>query len=302
MKIRSLHDLALFVRIADCGSLSAAARQLDLSPAVASAALKRLEHELDCVLFIRSTRSLRLSPAGDRLLPAARQALDSLTAASDAIASGQDVLRDHLQIAMPSDLGRHLLLDLLNHFQELHPGVNFHLVLADQMTDLYRQPVDIAIRYGQPADSGLIALPLLPENRRILCAAPEYIARYGEPASPEELSHHNCLCFQLSHGTHDQWRFTRGSQTVQVAVRGDRSCNDADIARRWAIAGHGIVCKSQLDLSRDLAAGRLLPLCRDWQAEALPLYLVCADRRLLSPTVARLRNFLQQGCAAALDD
>lgn len=299
MKIRNLQDLDLFVRAAELGSLSAAARQLDLSPALASASLKRLEAELGVPLMLRSTRSLRLTREGERLLPAARLALDGLRAASEEIATGRTVVRDHLQISMPSDLGRNHILGWLDDFQDRYPGVTFQLQLTDRPADVYRQPVDLAIRYGVQNDSGLVALPLHAANRRILCAAPAYLAAHGMPAMPEDLAGHNCLRFRLGDGLlHDQWQFERDGRSIRIDVAGDRACDDGDAVHRWAIAGHGIAYKSGLDLANDLATGRLIRLCPEWQGEPAPLTLLCADRRQLSPTVVLLREHLREKCEA----
>lgn len=294
MKIKNLQDIHVFVLTADNGSLSAAARVLDLSPAVASASLKRLESELGAVLLLRSTRSLRLSPEGLRFLPAARLALAGLQDAVDEIASGRKVVRDHLQISMPSDLGRNHVLAWLDDFLVRYPEVSLRVQTTDRVSDLYRQPVDLAIRYGMTADSGLVAVPLLTSNRRVLCASPDYIARHGTPSSPEELARHNCLRFRLSDNVHEQWQFTRDGQTVTVPVRGDRVSDDGDAVRRWALAGHGIAYKSHLDVCTGLASGQLVALCTDWTTEAAPLALVCADRRQLSPTVVLLRDHLRR--------
>lgn len=298
MKIRNLHDLELFVRAAELGSLSAAARQLDLSPALASAGLKRLEGELGVPLMLRSTRSLRLTGEGERLLPAARLALDGLRDATEEIATGRQVVRDHLQISLPSDLGRNHILGWLDEFQARWPEVSFRLQFSDRLADVYRQPVDLAIRYGSPPDSGLVALPLYAANRRILCAAPAYLAAHGAPASPTDLASHNCLRFRLGDELHDQWRFTRGADELRIDVAGNRACDDGDAVRRWAIAGRGIAYKSGLDVAADLAAGRLVRLCPDWQGEPVPLALLCADRRQLSPTVVLLRDHLRERCEA----
>lgn len=298
MKIKNLKDLELFVRAADSASLTAAARQLDLSPALASASLKRLEGELGVPLMLRSTRSLRLTREGERLLPAARLALEQLSSIAEEIATGRQVIRDHLQISLPSDLGRNHVLAWLDDFQRIYPEVSFRLQFSDRLADVYRQPIDLAIRYGQQSDSTLVALPLLSRNRRLLCAAPAYLARHGTPTTPRELSQHNCLCFRISDELHDQWRFQRKDEEIRVAVRGDRACDDGDAVRRWALAGHGIAYKSGLDLADDIAAGRLQILCPDWQGESVPLNLICADRRQLSPTVTLLREHLRAACEA----
>ncbi|WP_139291823.1 LysR family transcriptional regulator, partial [Pseudomonas aeruginosa] len=155
-------DLQVFVHTSDSGSLSAAARQLEISPAVASAALKRLESELEVRLFARSTRSLRLTPEGDAFLLHARASLRSLEEGRRLLQGGKDQIAGVLQLSAPSDFGRNLLLPWLDEFQARYPQLSLRLLLGDRVTDLYRQPVDVAIRYGAPADSSLVALPLAP--------------------------------------------------------------------------------------------------------------------------------------------
>ena len=161
---------------------------------------------------------------------------------------------------------------------------------------------DLAIRYGRLADSGLVALPLLPDNRRVLCAAPAYLARAGNPASPADLARHNCLRYQLADEVHERWHFVRAREEISVAVSGDRVSDDGDAVRRWAVAGFGIANKSHLDVIADLRSGRLVRLCPEWRGEAAPLSLICADRRQLSPTVALLRDYLRQCCADAMGE
>ncbi|WP_203468727.1 LysR family transcriptional regulator [Dechloromonas sp. TW-R-39-2] len=292
----NLGDLEVFVRAADSGSLSAAARFLDLSPAVASAALKRLEASVGVVLLLRSTRSLRLSNEGERFLPAARLALNELRNARDQLSGARQVIRDSLQISLPSDLGRNLMLAWLDEFLLRYPEVSLRLNFSDRLADIYRQPVDLAIRYGIPVDSALVAVPLLPDNRRVLCAAPAYIAEHGDLSSPLDLPAHNCLRFRLADELHEQWSFSRGDEKINVAVSGNRLADDGDVVRRWALSGQGIAYKSRLDVAPDLAAGRLVELCPSWQGELAPLSLVCADRRQLSPTVVLLREHLRHCC------
>jgi DNA-binding transcriptional LysR family regulator len=298
LKMKALADLRLIVRAAELGSLSAAARQLDLSPAVASAALKRLEAELDAQLFVRSTRSLRPTLEGERFLTQAREALRLLDEGSDALHGDRAALRGELRISAPSDFGRNSLLRWLDAFQLQHPQLRLKLQLSDRIADIYRQPVDVALRYGLPPDSSLVALPLAPDNRRVLCAAPAYLARAGGVDTPQALRRHNCLRFMLSDELHTHWRFTAPDGKVCVVeVDGDRVSDDGDAVRRWALAGAGVAYKSWLDVADDVAAGRLQLLCREWIGEVTPLHLISPDRRLISPAVQRLRDFLQARCA-----
>ncbi|WP_417532992.1 LysR family transcriptional regulator [Marinobacterium stanieri] len=290
--MRSLQDLRIFIETARQGSLSGAARQMDLSPAVASAAIKRLEAEIGVPLFIRSTRHLRMTHQGETFLGHCQQALQLLEDGCQAIQTGQTVIQDVLQLSMPSDVGRNLLLDWLDEFLGQHPRIDLRIQLSDRLANVYRQPVDIALRYGEPPDSSLIAVPLLPDNRRVLCASPEYVQAFGVPLNPYELEQHNCLCFMLGEDVHGRWHFWQGGQEVSVKVRGDRVADDGEAVKRWALAGKGIAYKSRLDVIEELRDGRLVPLCEDWETERTPFNLICADRRQFSPAVQALREFL----------
>ncbi|MCA0951746.1 LysR family transcriptional regulator [Shewanella chilikensis] len=292
--MRALQDLKIFSETARQGSLSRVAQLLDLTPAATSAAIKRLEAQLNTVLFVRSTRSLRLTQEGEIFLQHCNEALNILDDGFQAIQRGQSLLKGKLQLSLPSDLGRNRLLPILDEFMERHPQVSIRVQISDRLTDIYRQPVDIAFRYGLPADSALIALPLCRQNDRVLCASPDYIARFGAPGSPEELAQHNCLCFMLADATHSRWHFQSTSGQITVQVKGDRVADDGELVRRWAVAGKGIAYKSRLDISEELKNGQLLQLCPEWRGEEAPLNMLCADRRQLSPLVIALREHLEQ--------
>ncbi len=298
--MQRLTDLELFVRIADHGSVSAAARALELTPAAASAALKRLERELDTVLFVRSTRTLRLTTEGEIFLDHCRQALALLADGRDALTTGRSVIRGLLQIAAPSDFGRNVLAGWLDEFLERYPQVQIRLSLSDRVADVYRQPIDIALRYGPPADSSLIALPLAADNRRLLCAAPDYLARRGTPQTPADLARHNCLCYWLGDDIHNRWRFSRDGRDSVQQVSGDRVADDGEMVSRWVRSGRGIAFKSALDIADDLASGQLIRLLPEWIGDPAPLNLVCADRRQLNPAVRALHQLLAERCAARL--
>lgn len=290
--MRSLQDLRIFIETARQGSLSGAARQMDLSPAAASAAIKRLEAEIGVPLFIRSTRHLRMTHQGETFLGHCQQALQLLEDGCQAVQTGQTVIQDVLQLSMPSDVGRNLLLDWLDEFLDKHPRIDLRIQLSDRLANVYRQPVDIALRYGEPPDSSLIAVPLLPDNRRVLCASPEYVQAFGAPLNPYELEQHNCLCFMLGEDVHGRWHFWQSGQEISVKVRGNRVADDGEAVKRWALAGKGIAYKSRLDVIEELRDGRLVPLCEDWETERTPFNLICADRRQFSPAVQALREFL----------
>ncbi len=299
--MKALSDLDIFVRTADNGSLSATARALDLTPAAASAALKRLEAELGVSLFLRSTRSLRLTLHGERFLLQCRPAFEALQQAAAQLAAGEQAMKGVLKLSAPSDIGRNVLLPWLDEFQDAYPQVELRLQLSDRMANVYSEPVDAAFRYGKPPDSGLVALPLALDNRRVLCAAPAYLARHGAPTTPHELHAHHCLCFMLGDEVNDRWRFSlAGAPAISVRVRSANVANDGDAVRRWALLGKGIAYKSGLDVADDLSQGRLQALCTDWTTEAVPLFLVVPGRRQLTPLLRCLHAFIAQRCAQLL--
>ncbi len=283
----------LFVRAAECGSLSAAARELDMEPAAASAALKRLETALAVRLFVRSTRSLRLTSDGEQYLLHARNVLLALDEGAASLVRSRETISGELNLSLPSDLGRNVMLPWLDEFQLLHPDIRFRIRVSDRLADLYRQTVDVAIRYGAPEDSNMVALPLLPDNRRVLCASPDYFNRHGIPKKVADLSGHNCLRFVLGETVHERWTFHKNRKIEALTVDGDRVSDDADLVRRWAIAGKGLAYKSRLDVSRDLSEGRLVAALTAYQGEAAPLNLVCTHRLMLSPAIVGLRDFLR---------
>ncbi|WP_166424322.1 LysR family transcriptional regulator [Paraglaciecola sp. 20A4] len=300
--MKNLQDLRLFCEIARQGSLSACARKMDLSPAVVSASLKRLEADVGVLLFIRSTRSLRLTQKGQQFLLHCKDALAILDHATTEIHKEDLELSGVIQLSAPSDLGRNLLVPWLDEFMALHPKLAVRLQLSDSQADLYSQPVDLALRYGQPKDSALIAIPISANNLPVLCASPAYINEFGMPKTLDELAQHNCLCHGHNDTLDTRWSFCKGENISNIDVQGNRQCKDGDITRRWAIAGKGIARKSRLDIIMDLIHGRLIEINIDgWLGQPFPLNLVCAERRLLSPTVNAFKNHIYQSAKALTD-
>ncbi|SDP05805.1 DNA-binding transcriptional regulator, LysR family [Ralstonia sp. 25mfcol4.1] len=289
-----LDDLHLFVRTAALGSFSNAAREADLLPGQVSAAIQRLEKELDIRLFARSTRSLRLTAEGEQYLPYADEVLAMLNEGRERLHGEQTALQGTLKIAAPSDLGRNVLLPLLTAFQASHPKLVLRLSLSDQVTDVFRDPVDIAIRYGANEGATYVALPLAEHNRRVLVASPEYLQRHGRPASLDDLLMHQCLPFVLGGRLYDRWHFPAAGMRRQITIKGTLLCDDAEIARRWAIDGRGIAYKSWIDVCADVEQGRLELLLPEQPGEPVPLNLVCPHRRQFSPAVRYLHAILRE--------
>lgn len=294
LKIKNLSDLEIFIKTAESGGLSSAARKLDLSPAVASAGLKRLESDLGVMLFVRTTRSMRLTLEGERLLSRCRPLMEELEIVEEEVVAGHYVISGDLQISMPSDLGRNVILPWLDEFQSNYSEIRLRVQISDRIANMYKDPVDLAIRYGKPPDSSMVALPLVTSNRRVLCASPQYIAKHGLVKDPQDLVKHNCLCLMIGDTLHNHWQFIKDIKIATVEVRGNRLADDSDTIHKWAVEGFGVCYRSRIDIHQDVIAGRLRIMCEDWQGESIPLYMICTDRRQLTPMVRLLREFLER--------
>ena len=289
-----IDDLGLFLRSAALGSFTAAAVEANLLPGQVAAAIKRLERELEVRLFTRTTRSLRLSAEGEQYLPTARGVLEQLELGRERLRGDDAPLRGTLQIAAPSDLGRNILLPMLTEFRRQHPELSLRFLVSDQVTNLFRDPVDVALRYGWNEDANYIALPLAPWNRRVLVASPDYVARHGTPTSVDDLTRHPCLLYLQNGRLHDRWEL--GEKTVQVT--GPLFSDDADVVRRWAVAGEGIAYKTWLDVYADVQAQRLVVLLPEIPEDVYPLSFACPHRGQMSRAVTQLYQWLNQQFSA----
>lgn len=299
----NLGDIRLFVEAAQLGSLSAAGRKLGLSPAAASARLVRLEAALHAQLFERSTRRLKLTDEGHLYLAQCQQALRILDDARAAVQLGQGSVSGRLRISATADFGRTVLRHWLDEFNQRHPQVSLTLILCDSLSNLLQDDIDVAIRFGIPVDSGLVARPMA-DNRRILCASPAYLQAHGVPSHPADLREADCILMTTASGLGNQWQFTRGedSHTFVVPPEHARITNDGGLAREWAIEGHGMALKSVWDSADDLRAGRLRIVLPQWRCPDSPVHALFARRQYTSPRVRALLDFLQARFADAARD
>lgn len=293
MKIENTADLLVLIYTARGGTLTAAALKLDMTPAAASAALKRLERQLGTRLFERSTRAMRLTAQGQTLLDYANRAFELLAEGEAQVAAESAALVGTLRVAAPSDLTRTRLLPWFSEFLDAHPGLRLDLTASDKPLDVVRDEVDVALRYGALPDSRLVARTLAVAHP-VLCASPAYLQRHPAPRAPQDLLQHNCLTFDRGGRPHRRWRFSQHGQWTEVQVRGDRSVDDASLAREWALAGVGILLKSSIDLQHDLHNGLLHPLLTDWQTEPYPLHALLPSGRFVPNRVRALVDFLAQ--------
>ncbi|MYN06527.1 LysR family transcriptional regulator [Pseudoduganella aquatica] len=296
----NLGDIRLFVEAASLGGLSAAGRKLGLSPAAASARLLKLEAALNTRLFERTTRQLRLTAEGALYLEHCRHALGALDDAHAALQAGRSAVSGKLRIAATSDFGRHVLQGWLEEFNLLYPQITLALILGDAVANLLQDDLDLAIRFGVPQNSSMVARPLA-FNRRVLCAAPAYLAAHGTPAHPADLHRFDCIALVTAPGMVNEWHFERDGEVESFIVpsASARETNDGAVAREWAIKGQGIAMKSVWDIGADLQAGRLQVLMPEWRTPDAPVHALYQQTRYMAPRVRALLDFLTERFAKA---
>lgn len=287
-------DLALFLRVLDLGSISAAARSLDLSVAVASQRLKRLERDLGVRLLHRTTRQLHATPEGAALAEQGRALVEDLEALTGGLRQAATEVAGSLRLTASASFGRQYLSPLLPEFLARYPRVKVSVNLNDQLLDLVSSGFDMAIRIGALEDSTLVARKLAP-NRRVICASPEYVRRRGMPNSPEELARHECLMLVGSQGRQDLWRLhDRAGREIAVRVSGRFESNLGELLRDAAVAGLGIAVHSTWHVNEDLRAKRLVAVMPDYGVAESGIYAVMPQRRLIPPRVRAFSDFLAE--------
>ena len=282
-------DLSLFPRVLDLGSITAAARSLDLSVAVASQRLKRLERELGVRLLHRTTRRPHPTPEGVALAQRGRLLVEELESLGAGLRETAEEVAGTLRVTLSATFGRQYVSPLLPAFLARHPKLRMSVHLSDQVVDLVSEGFDLAIRIGALEDSGMVARRIAP-NRRVLCAAPDYLRKRGRPLHPEQLSEHECLLLFGSQGRQDVWRL-QDPQGREVAVRvnGRYESNFGELLRDAAVAGEGIALHSLWHVAEDLRQGRLQVVLPAYSPATTAISAVM-PRRQLVPT--RVRAFV----------
>lgn len=286
-----LDNIALFLRIVEKGSLSAAGREAGLSSTTVSERLAALEAHFGVVLLNRTTRAISLTDEGRTLVDGARHVLGEVSDLEARIRHGAGTLSGPIRISVPSDTGRSIVSDVVQDFLLDHPAISIEMHLSDGYVDVVGQGFDIAMRFGPVTDTTLRVRPLA-SRRRILCAAPSYIATYGAPQSPDDLLRHNCLVMRFGETLDNVWRFGPDHAKQLVTVRGDRIANDGAMVRHWGVAGYGVVLKSEWDISEDLTSGRLVELLPGFAQPEIPFQMLFPPSRAQPKRVKALANRL----------
>lgn len=284
----TLLSLRIFLRIAEAGSLSAAADKLELSRAVVSKYLKELEERLGVRLVHRTTRRLSLTESGrafyERCVQAVGDIDDAMRCASDSTA----VPRGTLRINCAHAFGRRYVAPALGDYLAGHPEVKVDLTLNDRVVDIVDEGFDLAIRIGRLDPSSLVARRLA-ATQLVVCASPAYLRRRGAPATPSDLERHDCLTYAYDPDP-GAWELSRAEESVRVRVGGGARANDGETLMEIALAGHGIVMLPTFLAGDALAAGKLVPVLAGWEGEQMGIYAVYPTRLHLS---AKVRSFVE---------
>ncbi|CAB3817170.1 HTH-type transcriptional regulator DmlR [Achromobacter mucicolens] len=284
-------ELLLVVELARAGGMSAAARELDVTPAAVSKRLAQIEARLGVRLFNRSTRRLSLTAEGEVYLENARRILGEIDDLDALIASRQAAPRGLLKVNAPLGFGRSYIAPAIAEFAQKYPEVSLQLQLTDRPADFVREAFDVAVRFGDLPDTSLIARKIAP-NRRLVCASPGYLKKHGTPATPHDLARHQCIVLRQNEAAYGLWRFTRGRRSETVKVRGNLSSNDGEVTLTWGLAGLGILQRAEWDLARYLRSGRLVQVLEDYALPQADIYAVFPERHHLSAKVRVFVDFL----------
>ena len=289
--MQSLTDIAVFVKVVELSSFTAAAEALESSQPVVSKAVTRLEEKLGARLLNRTTRRLSLTEAGSELYRRSVRALEEIENAELEVARFQTEPRGTLRISAPMSFSILHLGSMIHAFLERYPGVTTELIMDDRHIDLVEDGVDVAIRIGRLQDSSLFARRIAP-CRQVVCASPTYLDKRGTPERPEDLLGHNCILYSLTSAPRE-WRFTGpDGESMVVPVSGSMHSNNGLVNRAAAIAGAGVVLLPTFYIGDELRSGQLKPILCDFKPPEIAVHAVYPERRNLTPKVRAFVDFL----------
>jgi len=288
-----LDNIRTFVRVYELGSMSAAGRDLRISPAVTSSRISQLEDHLGVRLFQRTTRSLTPTEQGKSFYRGATEILEAVQSAEAQIVNLTENLRGSLYVAAPLGVGRRLIAPEVPNFLEHYPEVSVRLRMTDRKIDLTTEGLDLAFFLGQPEDSNL-RIRKIADVERVLCAAPDYIKQHGMPQNGQDLidNGHECLSLRFPGATEFQWRLSTADGPKRFRVSGRYEADDGDVLTDWALAGHGIALKPVFEIADHLKSGALVPVAQDTPPEPIQMACLFTHRRRQDPKSRLFMEFM----------
>ncbi len=288
-------DLGFFASLAMAGSLSAAAREMGITTAAVSKHLSQMESRLGVPLITRTTRRMSLTVEGDFLLRHARSILAEMADLEQQLGASRSKPSGLLRVNSTLGFGRSHVGPLISRFTQQYPQVDVQLQLSVDPPALTEDAFDVCIRFGPPPDTRVISRKIA-NNQRLLCAAPSYIARHGEPISPADLVRHNFISIRQGGEAYGVIKLSRGrsGKTETIKTRGNLTTNDGSIAVQWALDGHGILMRAEWDIRTYLAQGQLVQILPQFRTPDADIYAVYPAQHKSAARVKAFVDFIVQ--------
>jgi DNA-binding transcriptional LysR family regulator len=292
-----LDNIAVFVRVVELGNLSSAGRDMRISPAVASNRISELEKHLGVRLFNRTTRQLTPTEHGRVFYDGARKVLEAVSGAEAAVSALSSHPRGTIRVTAPLGLGRRLIASGIPEFRDLYPEIEVRLRLSDHDVDILKESIDLAFVLGTPEDSSLRMRSIM-DIERVLAASPAYLAKHGEPATPDELTgrQHDCLLLRYPGSREYCWYLQAAGGARKYEVDGPFDSDDGDVLTGWAIAGRGIVCKPRFDVEPFIRDGRLKVILPAYPPAPVKLAAIYPHREFQDPKIRLFLDFMADRC------
>ena len=296
-----VNNLRTFLRVFELGSMSAAARDQRVSAAVASARIAELEKHLGVRLFNRTTRSLQPTEQGNIFYKGALKIIETIEEAEAAIADVSRNPRGSIHVAAPLGIGKRLIAPLIPAFKDLYPQIDIRLRLSDRRLDVTAEGLDVIFTLGVPEDSTL-RIRTIADCRRLLCAAPAYLAARGNPRAGQELidARHDCLLLRFPGQREFVWTLQTPAGPRRFEVSGPFESDDGDVLTGWALEGRGIILKPAFEIAEHLASGALIPVATATPPLDVKLASLFPHKRLQDPKSRLFIEFMVTACRKSL--
>lgn len=271
--------------------MAATAQELGLTPPAVSKRLAQIEKRLGVRLLQRTTRQISLTPEGETYLNEGANVLANLEELERSVSRSRNTPKGVIKVGATLGFGRRFIAPAIAKFSDLYPEVEVQLTLNDRPINIVEKGLDVVIRFGELPDVRLTAR-LLANNHRVLCAAPDYLKRMGEPESPKDLSKHQCLFIREADESYGTWHFHQGQKSETVKVRGPLTSNDGESVMKWALEGRGIMVRSIWDVEKYIKSNHLEIILPEWRLPAANIYVVFPTRNNLSAKNRAFVDFL----------
>ena len=296
-----LDNIRTFVRVYELGSMSAAGRDLRISPAVTSSRISQLEEYLGVRLFQRTTRNLTATEQGRAYYSGACQVLEAVENAEAEVSNITDNPRGSLYVSAPLGIGRRLIAPQVPDFLDEYPEVTLRLRLSDRKVDLTTEGLDLAFFLGRPVDSNL-RIRKIADVERVICAAPSYIEKHGAPSSGDEIlrDKHECLNLRFPGATEFQWPLVTPDGVKNFGVGGRYECDDGDVLTNWALGGCGLILKPRFEVADYLDNADLVVVADDTPPAPIQMACLYTHRRRQDPKTRLFMDFMIERIGATI--